>query len=123
MSQLLRIETITTHHRTWQFAHESRQSLDGEDHGDKFTVYSTAAGAMFVVLGGFPTLEESEEVPRGAWQVRFGLGAHESGVCHDRVVVGAIEGVDKEVHFLAGVCRVVEVVTLEMLLLIVRRQE
>ena len=34
------------------------RSLDGEDHGDKFTVYSSAAGAMLVVLGGFPTLED-----------------------------------------------------------------
>ena len=89
------------------------RSLDGEDHGDKFTVYSAATGAMLVVLVGLSTLEESGEVPRGAWQVRSGLGAHESGVCHDRVVVGAVEGVDEEVHFLAGVCRVMEVVTLD----------
>ena len=58
-------------------------------------------------------LEEFEEVPRGASQVGFGLDAYESGVRHDRVVVGAIEGVDKEVHFLAGVCRVMKVVTLD----------
>ena len=47
----------------------SGRSLDGEDHGDKFAVYSTTARAVLVVLGGFSTLEESEEVPRGAWQV------------------------------------------------------
>ena len=41
------------------------------------------------------------------------MDANESGVCHDRVIVGAIEGVNEKVHFLAGVRRVMEVVTLD----------
>ena len=41
------------------------------------------------------------------------MGAYESGVGRDGVVVGAIEGVDKEVYFLAGVCGVMEVVALD----------
>ena len=87
--------------------------LNGEDHGDEFALYPTATGTVFVVLVDLPTPEEFEEVPRGASQVGFGLDAYESGVRHDRVVVGAIEGVDKEVHFLAGVCRVMKVVALD----------
>ena len=41
------------------------------------------------------------------------MNAYESGVCHDRVIVGAIEGVNEKVHFLAGVCRVMKVVALD----------
>ena len=87
--------------------------LYGEDHWDELALYPAAAGAVFVVLVDLPTPEEFEEVPRGARQVGFGLGAYESGVRHDWVVVGAVEGVDKEVHFFAGVRGVMEVVALD----------
>ena len=71
------------------------RSLYGEDHWDELALYPAAAGAVFVVLVDLPTLEEFREVPGGARQVSFGLDTYESGVCHDRVVVGAIEGVDQ----------------------------
>ena len=89
--------------------------MDGEDHGDELALYTTATMAVFVVLVNLPTPEESEEVPRGASQVPvgFGLDAYESGVRHDWVVVGAIEGMDKEVHFLAGVRGVMKVVAFD----------
>ena len=41
----------------------SGRPLNGEDHGDEFALYPTAAGTVFVVLVDLPTLEEFKEVP------------------------------------------------------------
>ena len=63
--------------------------MDGEDHGDKLAVHSAAAWAMFVVLGGFPTLEESEEVPRGRHGQSQSTPRHGSTMLPQVVTTGA----------------------------------
>ena len=85
--------------------------MNGEDDWEEVTEEGSARGTVLIVFIHLSLGEDSGEVRRGGGQVRSRLDAHDCGIGHDGVLVGEIEGVDEEIHFLGVVGRVVEIIS------------